>query len=309
MSDPRLGSVVDGRYRIVEPLARGGMGVVYRGERVGIDRAVAIKFLHESATSDIRRRFEGEARAASRMHHPNVVGAIDLGLDGDAPYVVLEFIHGRNLRELLRSESLSIPRALRIAHQVIAGLAHAHGHGVVHRDVKPENILVRADDHALITDFGLAKRLDALGVTADLAIGTPVYMSPEQTLGLPIDARADVYAMGVVLYELLAERPPFKAKASFETMRMHREEPVPPMPAERTVPAELERVVRRALEKGPDERYASAIELAEALRVAMLEARDRTDDEVALPRTRWTALFAIALYAMFAALVLQLAVR
>ena len=286
--DPRLGVILDGRYRIVGALARGGMGVVYRGERVGLGRPVAIKFLHAdaAATPDLRRRFEVEARAASRMSHPGCVAVIDFGLHDGAPYLVMDFVAGTTLAALLRDGSLSIARALRLGRQVLAGLAHAHAHGIVHRDIKPANIMVWSDamgEHAQITDFGVAKLLDGPGPdSVDLAIGTPAYMSPEQTVGQPVDARSDVYGAGVLLYELLAERKPFVAARSLDVMWLHREAPVPPLDevaAHRAVPPAIEGVVRRALAKAPDDRYASAVEMASALEAAATSARDATDEE------------------------------
>jgi eukaryotic-like serine/threonine-protein kinase len=286
MTDPRIGEVVQGRYRIAEPLAAGAMGLVYRGERLSLKRPVAIKFLHAAVAADpaVRARFEEEARAASRMNHPNVVGVIDCGSHHGSPYVVMELVPGRSLRAILDDGSIAAPRALRLIHQVLAGLAHAHAHGVIHRDLKPENILVWSDElgeHAQIADFGLAKRLDALAVTQDLAIGTPSYMSPEQTLGLPVDARSDLYAVGVLLFELLADRKPFHSPYTFETLKMHRDMPVPwfsDIASERAIPAELEGVVRRALEKEPNERYRCAGDFAVALDDAMLAAHERSNE-------------------------------
>ena len=295
-----VGDVILDRYRIVARLAAGAMGQVYRGERIGLRRAVAIKFLHPSAAADpaVRARFEGEARAASRMHHPNVVGVIDCGSHRGAPFVVLELVEGKTLRELLDAGPLSVARALRIVQAILAGLAHAHGHGVIHRDLKPENILVWSDElgeHVRITDFGLAKRLDAVGVSQDLAIGTPSYMSPEQTLGLPVDARADVYAVGVLLFELLAAKTPFRGITTFETLRLHREAPIPSVAdLSPDISPELDGVVRRALAKVPASRYAGAAELATAIDDAMHAARERADElpvedllEAARAHRRW----------------------
>ena len=309
--DPRLGTILDGRYRIVDALARGGMGVVYRGERLGLGRPVAIKFLHAeaAATPDLRRRFETEAFAASRLSHPGCVAVIDFGMAGDAPYLVMDFVAGRTLAAVLRDGSVSIARALRLGKQVLAGLAHAHAHGIVHRDIKPANIMVWSDamgEHAQVTDFGVAKIVDGPGGhSQNLAIGTPSYMSPEQTLGLPVDARSDVYGAGVLLYELLAERKPFRAAKAFDVMGLHREAPVPPfdeIAPHRAVPPAIEGVVRRALAKDPDDRYASAVELASALEAAAASAHDTSEDDdldtllaAARSRPAWLKLFLFAL--------------
>ena len=285
--DRRIGSVVAGRYRILEKLAIGGMGIVYRAERVGLGRAVAIKFLrsHVVHDADTRARFESEARAASRLNHPNCVAVIDCGLDDDAPFIVMELVCGRTLRQILDAGPIAIPRALDLVHQILDGLAHAHASGVIHRDIKPDNILVWSDgarERAQIADFGLARCGDALGISHEVLIGTPNYMSPEQTLGLRADERSDIYAVGIMLFEMLAQQKPFRAKQMFDTLRMHREAPVPSfadVAPDRTIPIAVERVVRRALAKNPELRPASAVAFAEALEQASSEALIDSDEE------------------------------
>jgi serine/threonine-protein kinase len=285
MAEDRLGTVLQHRYRITDRIGAGAMGVVYRAERVGLGRPVAIKFLREGAApaSELRRRFAIEARAASRMRHPNCVPVIDYGDDRGSPYIVMDLVAGVSLRELMMAGPLSVPRALAIARQVLAGLAHAHAHHTVHRDIKPENILVWSDpmgEHVQITDFGLAK-IDANGVSQQVAIGTPSYMSPEQTVGGPSDARSDVYSAGILLFELLTVRKPFKGRSPFETMQMQREARVPAfedLAPERLIPPGVEGVVARALAKDPADRYACADDLAAALDRALDLAREDTDD-------------------------------
>ncbi|MBA3542303.1 MAG: serine/threonine protein kinase, partial [Deltaproteobacteria bacterium] len=271
--DPRIGAVLQDRYRIVSRVAEGAMGVIYRGERIGLERAVAIKFLHESvvANPESRRRFETEAKAASRLGHPNCVAVIDFGIDHDAPYLVMDYVFGRTLRDLQHEEPVTVGRALDLGRQILAGLAHAHGHGIIHRDVKPENVLVTADgttEHARILDFGLAKLKDAATITDGVAVGTPSYMSPEQTLGERADARSDVYGAGVVIYELLTGVKPFSSKSPFEVMRMHRDVPVPSFASsapDRAIAADLEAVVLKSLAKDPDARFPTAVQFASAL--------------------------------------------
>jgi serine/threonine-protein kinase len=276
IEDPLLGHVLHGRYRITERLDAGSMGVVYRAERVGLGRTVVVKILHESysATADGLRRFEVEARAMSRLSHPNCVAVNDFGVDAHAPYLVMDFVDGRSLRALIRAEGPLLPtRAVRIIEQIVAGLSHAHGQSIVHRDIKPENIVVThvegQGEQVKILDFGLAKLRDEKSVTSGIALGTPGYMSPEQTIGRSVDARADIYGVGIILYELLAGKKPFQSDDVFEVMRMHRETPPPSLassaPAGAVFSTALEDLVQRALAKDPDDRFASMDELALAL--------------------------------------------
>ncbi len=274
-ADPRVGMVLHDRYRLLEHVTAGTMGIVYRGERLGLGRPVAVKILNESfaATDDGRRRFEVEAKAMSRLSHPNCVGVIDFGVAEGSPYLVMDFVTGRTLRQILRDDVRLDPRrAVRIVRQLVAGLSHAHGQGIIHRDIKPENIIVSnvegQGEQVRILDFGLAKLRDKQSVTTGLALGTPGYMSPEQTIGRKVDQRADIYAVGIILYELLVGRKPFQDPDVFEVMRMHREVP-PTRPSQLALgmrlSSKLEAVVLRALAKDPDARFASMAELGVAL--------------------------------------------
>lgn len=270
--DNLVGQVLQDRYKVIDKVASGGMGVVYRGERLEIHRPVAIKFVHAWAAAEpqMRKRFEIEVRAMGRIHHPCCVSITDFGVHDGAPYVVMDFVDGHTLAELIEDGPLPVARALEIADKILAGLAHAHDKGVVHRDIKPKNIMVRASegfgDEVRILDFGLAKlREQTTGLTVGMAIGTPSYMAPEQTLGQAVDARTDVYTVGLVLYEMLAGETPFWSDETHELMRMQREDE--PAPIEGLAPS-LWNVVARALAKSPDDRYASAAELAAALRKA-----------------------------------------
>ncbi len=273
--DPRIGQVLQGRYRILARVASGAMGVVYRGERLELGRPVAVKFLHPwiAAQKAFRSRFETEARAMSRLAHPNCVSVTDFGIEGTSPYVVMDFIAGGTLRQLLEKGRLPPPRAVAIARQLLAGAAHAHSQGIIHRDLKPENLILGDSaglaDHVRILDFGLAKLRDGPAMTSGLAIGTPSYMSPEQA-GAPgeIDGRTDIYALGIVLFEMLAGRKPFVSEKVADILVMHRDAPPPSLrvlvPAA-GISADLERVVNRALAKTPDARFSTAVEFAQAL--------------------------------------------
>ncbi|MFL5304166.1 MAG: protein kinase domain-containing protein [Polyangia bacterium] len=272
--DPRVGHVLQGRYRILAKLASGAMGVVYRGERVQLGRPVAVKFLHPwiAAQKAFLGRFENEAKAMSRLAHPHCVSVIDFGVEG-APYLVMDFVTGRTVRELMQEGAIPIPRVMRIAQQLLSGLAHAHAQGIVHRDLKPENLILTAEDglqdHLRILDFGLAKLRDGPAMTAGLAVGTPSYMSPEQSGGAgTVDARSDLYAVAVLLFEILAGRKPFQSESVGELIFMHRERPPPRL--REVVPdagysAALEGALDKALSKMPEDRYASAAEFAAAL--------------------------------------------
>ena len=278
VSDPRIGTVLQERYRILQRLAAGGMGVVYRGERLELGRAVAIKFLHPWMAADpsFQRRFQIEAQAMSRLSHPCCVSVIDFGVEGDAPFMVMDFVTGRPLRSLVHEGGpLPVKRALSLVRQVLAGLAHAHAQGIVHRDIKPDNILlteaVGLGEQVRILDFGLAKLRDTVtGLTMGLAVGTPSYMAPEQIRGGEIDARTDLYSVGVLLFELLTGTKPFHGDKAAEVMRKHQEATPPTLG--HAVPGgsfsqALEDVVRKALAKQPRDRFQSAADFAAALDV------------------------------------------
>jgi eukaryotic-like serine/threonine-protein kinase len=279
--------VLQGRYRVIELLASGGMGVVYRGERVGLGRAVAIKFIWPwiAQEEQIRKRFDIEARAMSRLSHPSCVGVIDFGVEEGAPYLVMDFASGRTLGAVLKAGRLPIAEALHIARQVLGALAHAHAQGIIHRDIKPDNIILSETSgfgaQVRILDFGLAKLKDTSStVTTGLALGTPSYMAPEQTCGDPVDTRSDIYAVGVMLFEMLTGTRPFRSEQMSELMRMHREAPPPTLrdaaPDAGFSPA-IEAVVARALAKAREARFASAADFASALDATPEAAAPRKD--------------------------------
>lgn len=307
--DPRIGHVVDGRYRIIERLAQGGMGVVYRAERVPVGKPVAIKFLHSVYAEDAPSvaRFERETRVLSKLAHPNCVSVIDFGLD-DAPYLVMDFAGGVTLRSLIDRGPLPLTDVAAILRQVLAALAHAHAHGIIHRDIKPANIMISDEigtgRHVRLLDFGLARLASSSSVTqSSVAIGTPSYMAPEQTLGGEVDARTDLYQVGVVLFEMLTGERLFVAEDTHALLEMHRTARVPRLsevtPRLETKPG-LDELVQRALAKAPAQRFQSAMEMAEALEEVMSGRWRR-------PRTprRWAlalALLVLAAGAGYAAL-------
>ncbi len=275
VSDSRVGAVLNGRYRIVAELARGSMGTVYRAERLGIGRAVAVKFLRVSIVGDrqFTKRFEREALAMSRLSHPHCVPVIDFGVVDHTPYVVMDLVEGRPLSEILDGGAIDPARAIRLAAQILAGLEHTHERGIVHRDVKPANIIVTdypgVGEHARLVDFGLAKkpRLTSDLTETQIADVTPTYMSPEQSRGDMVDPRTDVYGVGVLLFRMLTGKRPFDADDTATMLLFHREAPIPSLSARstRTFSTALEDVVATALAKEPGMRFASALAFSEAL--------------------------------------------
>jgi serine/threonine-protein kinase len=272
-----VGAVLDGRYKIIEPIAKGAMGIVYRAERLKLGRAVAIKVLHEALPEELgsRQRFEVEAKAMAQLEHPHCVHVFDVGLYEDKPYIVMELVRGASLLDLLAQGRFAPARAVSIVRQILSGLTHAHELGIIHRDIKPANVVVGEKaglgEHVRILDFGLARsQAHSTGITAGFAVGTPSYMAPEQCCGMPVDARADIYACGVVLFELLTGRKPFVADDPIAIVQHHLSQPPPRMDS---VVAddfgELEVIVARALAKKPADRYQTAAEMAAALEAAI----------------------------------------
>jgi serine/threonine-protein kinase len=278
--DPLIGAVVGERYRIVSRIGVGGMGAVYRAEHTMMRRDLAIKVLLSElgGREEFARRFEREAESASRLTHPNIITVTDFGrTPGGALFLAMEFLAGDSLTSLINEGPLSRARALGIIRQILRGLDHAHGAGVVHRDLKPDNImLVERDgqrDVVKILDFGIAKVTEPASgqealTQAGVIFGTPEYLSPEQALGEPVDPRADLYAAGVILYEMLVGRRPFESDDKVKIISMHLSHAPPRMrEANPTVdvPFALEQVVLQALEKHRENRFANATAFLQAL--------------------------------------------
>jgi eukaryotic-like serine/threonine-protein kinase len=292
-----------GPYETLGPVGAGGMGEVYRARDTRLGRDVAVKVLpgEVSHTPERLHRFEQEARLAGSLNHPNVLTVFDVGSHEGAPYLVTELLEGRSLREVLAAGPLPLRKATEYAQQAARGLGAAHEHGVVHRDLKPANVFLTKDGRLKILDFGLAKltQLDPLDVadsqlSTDTAegkvVGTIGYMSPEQVRGQAVDARSDIFALGAVVYEMLSGRRAFTGDSAADTMTaILTKDPDDLSRAGFLVPASLDRIVRRCLEKDPAERFQSAKDVAFALEAESGTSRSATAAVAGRPRRRWLA--------------------
>lgn len=261
-----------GRYDVVAEIGRGAMGVVYRAIDPMLERTVAIKTINMALDpgemEHYEKRFTIEARAAGGLNHPNIVIIYDIGRSGDLAYMAMEFLEGRELKELIAGNELTPDRALDIVAQVADGLAYAHAHEVVHRDVKPANIMILGDGRVKITDFGIARMRTAdVRTQTGVVLGSPRYLSPEQVLGKRCDARADTFSLGVILYEMVTGQPPFNGidvnSLMFQIVNFT---PPPPSSVNPALPPMLDLIIAKALAKNADERYASITEFAADLR-------------------------------------------
>jgi serine/threonine protein kinase len=277
-SDPLLGALLPGGYLIRELLAEGGMGRIYRAEQRALDRAVAVKVIHPHLAGDpeIAARFLVEARAASRLNHPNAVTVFAFGnMPSGQPYLVMQLLHGKQLRRVDEEEGpLSLERIIDLVSQVLAALEQAHSLSIVHQDVKPDNIIIErlrsGGDLVKVIDFGLAHLLAETSelLSSPVLAGTPSYMSPEHARGERVDGRSDLYSVGVILYELLTGSLPFRAATTTETLlAMLNDAPTDPRERapKRMIPDLLAEATMRALAKKPGERFQTADELAVAL--------------------------------------------
>jgi eukaryotic-like serine/threonine-protein kinase len=262
--------VIDDRYVIHHTLGEGGMARVYLATDRVLDRRVALKVLAERYAGDDRfvARFRREAHAAAGLNHPNIVRVFDTGDDGAAHYIVMEYVDGETVADILLRDGPAEPdRAARIARRVATALQAAHDQGLVHRDVKPGNVMVDRDGRIMVMDFGIARAAaDDTLTQAGTVLGTAAYLSPEQARGDPVDARSDVYSLGCVLYEMLCGRPPFTGASAVSIAYRHvNDVPDPPSAHRRGIPAAFDAVTMRALAKDPDDRYRTAEEMGEAL--------------------------------------------
>jgi predicted Ser/Thr protein kinase len=280
-----LGELFAGRYELEELVGSGGMATVYRAHDRLLERTVALKILHEhfARDEDSVERFQREARAVAQLTHPNIVTVIDRGEEDGRPYIVFEYVEGENLKQLLAREGpLPVPNAIDLALQVARALEAAHERGVVHRDVKPQNVLLAEEGRAKVTDFGIARARDTDGLTiTGTILGTSDYIAPEQAQGEPTGEPGDVYSLGVVLFELLTGEVPYEAENPVAVAMRHVHDPVPSVQERRPdVPPRVDAIVRRALAKDPLERFASMSDLIAELETAR-HGEPASDDSAA----------------------------
>jgi tRNA A-37 threonylcarbamoyl transferase component Bud32 len=283
---------------VLEPLGRGGMARVYRAYHPQLDRYVAIKVLRSDLVEEeeFLARFQREAQAVAALRHPNIVQAFDFDTQGDIYYMVMELLEGDTLRTRLndyraRGERMPLGEGVRVLLDTLAGLAYAHGEGMVHRDVKPANILLTSRGQAVLTDFGIAQMIGGTRYTVHGALmGTLAYMSPEQGLEGQCDARSDLYSLGIVFYEMLTGDPPFDAETPLAILMKHVNDPLPPpRKVEPAIPKPFERVVLKVLSKRPQHRYQAAQEMADALNKAAKRGRVELPPRISLPLSFTTA--------------------
>ena len=291
-----VGETIAGRYEVEELVGHGGMSSVYKARDVLLERHVALKILHEqySNDEDFVERFKREARSVAQLQHPNIVTVIDRGEEDGRQFIVFEYIEGENLKEhVVRKGRLDVREALEIADEVARGLAFAHGQGLIHRDVKPQNVLLNGDGRAKVTDFGIARTLDVDGMTqTGTILGTSNYIAPEQASGQPVDAHSDVYALGAVLYELLAGEVPFPGESFVAVAMKHMHEPAPNLlDVRRDVPLRVAAAVDRALEKDPEQRFPTMDAFAAELEACLAELDQEPDGDktMVIPSARRAA--------------------
>jgi len=290
--------IIAGKYKLIRELGRGGMGVVYEAEDVKLKRTVALKFLPQELTRDreARERFVHEAQAASQLDHANICTVHEIGEDRGRMFIVMACYHGDSLKARIRSGPLHAEQAVGFALQASEGLAQAHARGIVHRDIKPANILIAEDETIKIVDFGLAKLGDQTRITrSGTTMGTAAYMSPEQARGDEVDQRTDVWSLGIVLYEMLTGELPFRgAKETAIVYSILNEKPIPLDSETANIPVELEKIIKKALNKDPDQRHASAGELAEELGQVQLQLSTDIPIETVRQRKRRTIKYVLA---------------
>lgn len=291
-----IGKLLGDRYEILEQIGGGGMALVYKAKDVYLNRMVAIKILREQFTSDDEfvARFRREAQAVASLSHSNIVSIYDVGQDKDTYYIVMELVEGRDLKELIKENSpFSVKESLDIAAQICDALAHAHEHKIIHRDVKPHNIIITSDGKAKVTDFGIARAVSTATVThTGNIMGSVHYFSPEQARGEIADEKSDIYSLGVVIYEMLTGKLPFEGESPISVaLNKIQNDPVPPRQFNAEIEEALEKVILRAMAKDPQKRYSTVSALRNNLisaglynRVENEDVAKVTEDTIILPK-------------------------
>ncbi|MGQ9779106.1 MAG: Stk1 family PASTA domain-containing Ser/Thr kinase [Bacillota bacterium] len=269
-----IGTVLGNRYRLEELIGEGGMALVYKAECSVLARPVAVKILRPQFAADAEfvERFRREAQAAARLSHPNIVTVYDVGQDKGLNYIVMEYVPGENLKEIIKREApFTVARALNIARQICEALHHAHQHNIIHRDIKPHNILITPEGLVKVTDFGIARAVSASTLTQGGAVlGSVQYFSPEQAKGAPASVASDIYSLGCVLYEMLTGSVPFKGESPIAIALKHiQEDPAPLRQFRPGIPPAVENLVARALAKDPSLRFPSALAMLRAIKAAL----------------------------------------
>ena len=286
--------ILANRYRLTEQIGMGGMAIVYKAVDLRTGHNVAVKVLRQEFNEDAEfiGRFQREAEAASKMTHHNIVNLLDVGMDGENRYLVMEYVQGKTLKEVINERGrLSAPLSCQIAIRILSALEHAHRNGIVHRDIKPQNILVHADGHIKVSDFGIARIADSSTLTrGDMVMGSVHYFSPEQARGEAANATSDIYSTGVVLYEMLTGRVPYDGENPVAVAMQHlHAQPTPIQTLAPDVPPSVVRICMKAMEKNPALRYQSARDMAADLRVALDERGERPvnmEDDIPVQQPR-----------------------
>ena len=269
-----IGKMLNNRYEILEKIGNGGMATVYKAKCHVLNRYVAIKILKDEFTTDSEfiRRFNTEAQSAASLTHPNIVSIYDVGNEDNLYYIVMELIQGKTLKEIINEDGvLSWKWSVNIAIQIASALETAHKHNIIHRDIKPHNIIITEDGMAKVTDFGIAKAVSNSTITAfGTTIGSVHYFSPEHARGGYTDAKSDLYSLGIVMYEMLTGKVPFDADTPVSVaLKQVQEDPIEPIKLNEDIPVSVNRIILKAMQKEPSLRYQNATEMLKDLRLAL----------------------------------------